>query len=370
MTDPRQVLLELFEAEIGRQGAAAPTRIELVYQPPADYRRELLRTWRIDDPRDAWAFDPRLAHREKLAATVIDLAEQRAESEGTGGRRQFRIVLHQAEGDRITRPFAILPSYDGADAELARPEHQPTSSGVIEAVMGQNHDLHKVNVKLMAAIAQLVTSMGRNQTEQLDRINRQQERMAARNLELEDQRVKALALIEEAKTLEHERALEVKALDGSEARKARALDSLEAIAQAISKHVTGGGLGKGKPSGTNGTATKNGTSPDVTTMLDEFLGSLSGEQRTELLTRLPIEQKIALAEMQRLAHAGDGTKLLDFLLVFFRKVDDATVDLLEETLTGKQKKLFDVIFARVTNYAQAAERAEAPIDTTATQATS
>jgi hypothetical protein len=145
MADSREVLTELFERELARVEQFAPVKIEVIYMPPADYRRETLRTWRREDPKDAWAFGDAAPYRTKLITTIIELAEQRAEHDGTGTKKLFRVVVHQAGGERVPGTFTVLPMFDGADAALERDEHGDAASptGTLAMVMRQNRDLHK-----------------------------------------------------------------------------------------------------------------------------------------------------------------------------------------------------------------------------------
>ena len=79
-------------------------------------------------------------------------------------------------------------------------------------------------------------------------------------------------------------------------------------------------------------------------MLSDFMTSLSASQRSELLERLPMEHKLALAEIQKCALAGDVGGTYRAVAVLMSKLDEPTGELLEDVLTGKQKKLLERIF--------------------------
>jgi len=342
VSDPREIVSSFLEAELGRADASAIIKIELVYQPIGDYRREVLRTWHVSDARDEYAFKgTNPAHRDRLAGTILELAEQRADTEGGGGRKQFRIVLHPGQGDRITSAFAILPSYGGQDAELAREDIQPTPTGVLSQVMAQNHDLHKMGMKqtqavqsLLAGAATLMQALSKGQAEQ-------NQRMWDRIRDLEEQRAGSIKLLEDAKTLEHERMLEAKVVEASEARKDDAIEVLKDIGKAFA-----GSIGKSK---LEVVKEENLDELPVKDLILRFMGSLSSEQRNELIAGLPMDLKMGLAEIPKLANAGDEDKLFAFLAEFFAKLgeDQAAVDLIESALTGRQRKVFDAIYERV-----------------------
>ena len=343
MTDPKEQLTEFFETELGRSDEHAPIKIELVYSPPGDHRREVVRMWHVKEPRDAWAFDKAPAHRNKLITTIIDQAEHRAETEGGTGKRIFRINVHQASGERMPCVIAILPTYDGADSELAREEGDvvaATPVGTLTQVLKQNRELHKSILKraqqderLIGGIAQLVTSLTKHQSEH-------QGHLWDRIEQLEDQRVKQLEIVEDAKTHQHQRLLEEKVVDSEQDRKDKAMEMFETVGKAIFTHLTKPKIDDGRVDVVDGPPGIG----QLPAMLSTFMGSLSKDQRDELLERLAMEQKLSLAEIQKAALASDVPGTYRAVASFMTKLDETTVDMLDDVLAGKQKKLLDRIF--------------------------
>ena len=234
----RSSLISSRPSSIGTE-ERSPIKIELAYSPPTGNARETLRLWHTKDQKDAWAFEKNTAHRNRLITAILDLTAQRAETEGTRERRMFRVVIHQAGGDRMPVAFSVLPTYDGADAALASDdthgEHLvPTTSGTLQAVLKQNHQLHKSILKraqqderLMGGIATMINSLTKHQSEH-------QSHLWDRIETLEDQRVKAIEIVEEARTLSHDRMIEEKVVSADQERKSAAMDMFKTIGEAIS----------------------------------------------------------------------------------------------------------------------------------------
>jgi hypothetical protein len=145
--------------------------------------------------------------------------------------------------------------------------------------------------------------------------------------------------------MSHERMIEAKVVESEQERKDKALEMFETIGKTIVTHLATG-RAQLPASGGGSIPVENGKPglSELPTMLSYFIGSLGSEQRTELLERLTMEQKLALAELQKASMAGDVAGAYRYVSRFFAKLDEPTVDMLEEVLTGKQKKLLDRIF--------------------------
>lgn len=338
--DPRQVLAALFDAELARVDSLVAIKIELVYHPPADYGRETLRTWRREDPRDAYAFETAATTgaRAKLISTIMDLAEQRATVGGAGGRQMFRVNIQQAGGERVPAVFAILPSFDGSGAEIGK-EYAPAASGVLQQVMDQNGGLHASNARLLghierlvAGVAGVVGSLTKHQSEQT-------ERLLDRITQLEDRHVRNLEVVESAKSQEHQRLLETKIEEAAIADRRDVITTVKEIGGAIMKHMGSPRTGDAaKGEGANGT-------PNLAQALREFFATLSKEQTAELQAALPMEQLLALKEIGDIARSSDASRLPELMQLFYAKLsaNQATVDAVADILTGKQRRAFDEI---------------------------
>jgi hypothetical protein len=337
----RDGIAEFFDSELDRIDDRAPVKIELVYSPPG-FNREPLRIWHVKDAKDAWAFDKTPAHRNKLITAIMDLATQRSDTEGGATRRMFRLIVHPGAGERMSHAFSVLPNYDGPDAELAREDAvEATPGGTLGQVLKQNRDLHKSILKraaqderLIGGIAQLVTSLTKHQSEH-------QSHLWDRIEQLEDQRVKQIELVEEAKTMSHDRMIEAKVVTSEQERKDKGLEMFEVIGKAIVSHLTHGKMGGGgKVDIVNGPPEL----AQLPALLSDFMASLSQAQRDELLERLPMEHKLALGEIQRCALGGDVSGTYRAVASFMSKLDDSTGEMLDDVLTGKQHKLLERIF--------------------------
>jgi hypothetical protein len=334
--DPRSVLAALFDVELARTDTLVAMKIELVYAPPADYGREVLRTWRREDPRDAYAFDTDAAtgKRAKLISTIMELAEQRATVGGAGGRQMFRVVIHQASGDRVPAVFAILPSFDGSGAELAK-EYPAAAAGVLQQTMDMNGNLHLAIgrqlqhfERLFAGVAGMIGSLTKHQAER-------DERLWARVEFLEDRNARNIDAVESAKSQEHQRLLETKVEEAKIADRREVITTVKEIGGAIMNHMRSP-KSDDKGKGTNGT-------PNLAVILREFFDTLSKEQLSELQGAMSLEQMMALKEINDITKSGDASRLPELMMFFYSKLNEATVDAIADILTGKQRKAFDEI---------------------------
>jgi hypothetical protein len=292
--DVRTKIAEFIAGAMVQQGEFTVERIELVYTPKGNNRREPLRTWHKHNEADRALFDPGRPFVDKLSGAILDLAEHQLETLGGTREQRFKIIIVQANKDRTVYPFTIAPEYDGDDAEIAKDEPDPTYSGLVREVMGQNRELHQRMENMMEQAL-------RGMTRSIQQLADNNEKLQAALDRRDDERRNWLLKVEEAEGQKHQRELEGALVASEVERKElitkKAMGLLPVITSRLLERDDDDGKKGDKPSS------------ELATTLVEFGVALTDENKAWLAMNLSVEQQAMLFEAKRLAERGGGIML-------------------------------------------------------------
>lgn len=246
--------------------------LELVSAQPG-MRGEDIKSWDRKETPEVFESQAKI---EELTTEIIRLAEEHAESFGSGVHR-FEVRTLQHLGKRQKTAFRIRTEGDGVESQ-GPGEDAPTATGLVGQLMRHNETNQRVLVQVFQS------SLGTLSRTLADMAEENRSLRADRNRQLED--------IEKAKSQELERELAAQQQIAADARKDEALRKLYELAPIVKARLLGAGR------------TENGETPE-SIIVRELAASLSPEQMAEIARALKPNQTLLLGEL--INRAGQGT---------------------------------------------------------------
>jgi hypothetical protein len=260
-------VLGFLRAEFARQEGRQCVRLELSSAQPG-LRGDVLRTWdRHEDPE----LFVQLGRIEELATVILRIAEDHADSFGSGQHR-FELRTEQHHGGRQKLSFRILAGAGDGDS-AGTGEDAPTATGMVAQQMRHN-ELH------MRMSAQMYSTTLGTMQRQIAELNEE-------NARLRRERSEHYVELEEARSRRDERELAGMRQMASENRKDLAFGKLLQLAPVVAGRL----LNKG--------STPNEGAAPLTILIGELAASLSPEQIAHIGSALSQNQQILFVEAMR-----------------------------------------------------------------------
>ncbi len=302
--------------EMERDEHHACVKLELLYLPPGEYRREPIKSWHRQSEVDKPYFDAKgsghVAYLDRLVTEMIELAEYHADGIGSG-KQKFKVVSHHAMGGgRHVHNFVMVPS--GEPSEASDAELVPSDGGIKLQLMRHLENQQRLNKDMMqsfgAAMRDVVMQM-------------REEREADRNLirQMEKDRREGFAEIEAARSKAHDQQIEAQLVVSETENKTFATKKIFGLLPvAISRFLEGSDEDREdresrKSGGKNGHGKDKDGKPKpwkpsaLSVALGELAESITDDQQDVIERALDIEQKIMLSEAIRLAKKGGAVML-------------------------------------------------------------
>jgi len=345
-------LVTFLANEMAREEHHASVKIELLYMPPGQFRREPIKSWHRSQQVDARFFTADAKEREvyldQLAQEMLELAEYHADSFGMG-KHPFKVISHHAMGGgRHTHNFVMLPSSDAgsADGELVGPGQslEGTPAGLQLQLMRHLENQQRLNKDMM-------TSFVGTMREVMGTMREDNERLHALVRSRDDARVAELKELEAARSEEHNRQIEAATVTAEIERKGIASKRIFGLLPVIASKII------------EGVDEKNGSSADekaakagkkwkpspLAIAIGELAASLTDEQQEILRANLSIEQQIMLARAIELGKKGGSVMLPMIVADLAEGLEREQLTKILAALDGDQQKMF----VRVTQLAKA-----------------
>jgi len=229
---------------------------------------------------DSWSHDSRMEDDDiqTLANEMVMRAQTDADGLGPGVHR-YTVSTVLAKGSSGARFMFRLRAVEESDDEIAG-EDSPTTKGLLQQLMRHN----EANQRLLA---QSLGAIIGKQTQQLDRVY-------ARMEKLEDERATTFLALEEAKTDQHTRDMELMEANANEERKQQGFKKIMELAPVVVNRIAGKDVVP--------------TKTDPLAMIIQNLGaSLNEEQIRAIVSQLKPEQQLMFGEIMRVANQkGNG----------------------------------------------------------------
>jgi hypothetical protein len=310
-------LLAFLAGQFALAGHQTCTKVELEYTPRQGFRPDPIQTWTPQShPEFFGQFTPgdgedesdvaKLAEKrhvftQRLVGEIIELATNFADSYDSGTHR-FTVRTHRHLGGRSTFGMALRPAFRGeSDGETESLE--PTNSGVVGQLMRHLENKERGLREMMGTFLQTMRHA-------VDTIREENESLRTQVASSHEWRQKTMDAIEEARSKEHDRELELAIVMGEKERKefmVKKVANLLPVAASIAARKLGAGKDDGKSS-----AKKAPPTPLAVT-LGKLAMSITDEQKSGLQSALGMDQVIALQTI--IEDALDGGSLVLVTLV-------------------------------------------------------
>jgi hypothetical protein len=325
--------------EMGRPEQHACIKLELIYMPPGEHRRDPLKTWHRGNEVDRPYFDVKAtAYLDRLVAEMVELAEYHADSFGIGKHR-FKVVSHHAMGGgRHTHNFTMLPSAESSEGELVgASELDPSTGGITLQLMRHLENQQRLNKDMM-------TSFAGAMREAMTQLRTDNDRLHALIVAKDSQRLAELTEVEAARSKAHDQQIEAQLVVSETERKTFATKKIFGLLPvAISRFIEGGedkdGDGKKAKLGKDGKA-KPWKPSALSVALGELAESLTDEQQEVIENTLDIEQKIMLSEAIRLSKKGGAVMLPQIVHDLAASMQKEQLAKILGHLSGDQQQMF------------------------------
>jgi hypothetical protein len=313
--DREEKLLAFLTAQLALTEYRQLVKIELEYTPASGFRADPVRAWTpASDPDVFGIFDDldegdddkkdnadKIAQRrnlrtQRLVGEIIALAEDFADGYGSGTHR-FCVRTHEHLHGRSNHRFKVLPGYHGEDSALEGQQLEPTQTGLVKQLMGHLENKERGQ---LAMIGQFLGVMKHG----METLREENEALRAQLTEQGKQRALMLESVENAKSKEHDRELELAIVMGERERKDFAVKKVVNLLP-VAMSVAMRKLTAPKDGAVNGKKTK--PSP-IALVLQELAAGLTDEQRGQIQAVLAMEQAISLHEI--IEGALDGGNLM------------------------------------------------------------
>jgi hypothetical protein len=269
--DLHRRVVTFLATEFARKEGRQCVRLELSSAQPG-LRGDVLRTWdRHEDPE----LFAQLARTEELATTVLRIAEDHADSFGSGQHR-FELRTEQHLGGRQKLSFRILAGASGDSDVNGSGEDAPTAMGMVAQQMRHN----EVHMRMSAQMYQ--TTLGVMQR-QINDLNEE-------NAKLRRDRVEHLSELEVAQSKRDERDLAAMIQVAADRRKDLAFGKLMQLAPVFAGRLLGNGKGP-----------EAGAPTPLAILVNELARSLTPEQVAHIASSLSPNQQILFVEAMRAA---------------------------------------------------------------------
>lgn len=340
-TETHERLLRFLSEEMEREQHHACIKIELLYIPPGEYRRESLKSWHRQSETDKPYFEKPKAgaavYLDRMAAEIIEQAEYHADSYGAG-RHKFKVISHHAMGGgRHTHNFVIVPTGDAADGDLIGGTNDltPTQQGLTLQLMRHLENQQRVNRDMMTSFAGAM----REAMSQL-REDREADRTLVRQLEKD--RRDGFAEIEAARSRAHEQEIEAQIVVSESERKTFATKRIMGLLPVVVSRVLDShdedredkraGKGKAKEQ-------KPWKPSPLSVALGELAATFDEDLEQAIAAKLTVEQQIMLGEAMRLAKKGGGPMLSQIVQDLFAGMDKATLSEILALFSSEQQHM-------------------------------
>lgn len=360
-SDIHSKLLAFLASALARTGTEMAMRIEVEYKPREGYRKDTLRKWtREGDPEIFTATDPGSANAdgdatlsgmafvEALTSEIIDIAETRADSEGHG-RHRFLVRVVQHYGERLTHMFTILPAFDSDAAAdevaLVGPEGAtgkelaPTATGLVSQLMRHLEARDRQQERLLGTMMQAVGH-------QANLLRGENTELRQQLAEKDRERMQWLQQLEEARSVEHDRQIEAQTVVAREERKTIATKKIAALLPVVVSKIATPDNAKPSDSAAPPSA--------LAKLLQQFLVSLTVEERGAILTALSMEQQAVLMEIGRVIQGPGDSPLVATMVADLMHTFSATQLTTILTALSEEKR---GVFVRILQLAQPAATA-------------
>lgn len=136
-TDIHAKILAFLVGEFARTESRQCVSVDLIYAPGHGYRDQAIRTWdRVEEPQ---LFED-VTSIETLASTILEIAEDEADSKDPGKHR-FIVRTRQHFGGHSVQSFALSPAFMGQadpdpDVDRVHDGHQDPRKRLLARVAG------------------------------------------------------------------------------------------------------------------------------------------------------------------------------------------------------------------------------------------
>lgn len=262
--DLHRQIVGFLAGEFARVENRSCIQLDLVSAQPG-MKGDGIRTWDRKEAPDVFEGKGAI---ENLATEIIKLAEEHADSYGSGNHR-FELRTTQYLGGRQRTAFRIrIDSDEGSSAGTG--EDAPTATGLVAQLMRHNEAKERVMVQLFQ---QTIGTMSRTLSE-----------MSEENRQLRADRRDHLHELEGAKSAELERELKAAAQVAADERKDKALQQLYQLVPVVKARLLSAGQ------------TDSGETPEAI-LIEALTGSLEPAQMAQIARTLSPNQMILLGEL-------------------------------------------------------------------------
>lgn len=296
-------LVKFLSEEMERTEHHQAVKVELLYFPPGEYRRDPLKSWHRASEADRPYFDGKQpVYLDRMAQEILETAEYHADSFGTG-RHRFKVISHHAlGGGRHTHAFVISPSADASAGDVGdMSDLAPSREGLTLQLMRHLENQQRLNKDMMASFAGAMRdAMGqlRDDNERLHELLKSKD----------EERRSMIVEIEKARSQEHDQAIEAALVTGEIERKKFASKKIFGLLPVAISHFIDGKKEEEEGAGKAGKAKKWKPSP-LSIALGELHASLEEDQLEVIQGVLSVEQQIMLGEAVRVAKKGGNIVL-------------------------------------------------------------
>jgi hypothetical protein len=313
-------LLAFLAGAFARHHEETCVKIELEFSPGSGYSPDRLQTWTPQShPEYFGVFAPedspegedvgKLAQKRhvftsRLVGEMVQLARDFADSHSSGTHR-FTVRTHQHLGGRDTHRFVLKPSYRGEDGDDAAPL-EATTSGQIAQLMRHLENKERGMRDMMGSFLQAISRATESTREENQALRSQVNDLLA-------WRQKTIETIEEARSKEHDRELDLLIRMGEKERKDFAVKkvvNLLPVAMSAAMRRLGSGQGGNEPGKVNGTANKKAApASPLAQALGKLALTITDEQKAQMQVVLSLEQIVSLQEAIESALEGGSLML-------------------------------------------------------------
>ena len=355
MSDDRSDKLTAFLAgQLALSHHRTCVKIELEYTPSTGYRPDPIKTWtpesapevfgmfQAQDQNDGGSDETalaKLAERrmvfvQRLVGEVISLAEDFADGMESGGAHRFCVRCHEHLGNRATHRFKVLPGFHGQDTELATQQLDPTQTGIVKMLMGHLESKERAAREMMA---QFLGAMKHGIETLRDENEALRTQLAARDAK----RAEELQLIEDARSKEHDREIELAIVMGERERKDFMIKKFGGLLPAaMSAALRKLSPKKDSAGGVNGHGHAKAAPTPLAQILRQLAMTLTEDQKQQIQGALDIEQLVVLEQIIEDAIDGGGMMLATMIADFFAALRAPQKAALLQILTDPQRALF------------------------------